>query len=59
MAERNSLLNCRTGNGTAGSNPALSAEINIAYKWFLSIKNRFFAIPLKKGKGDTKVRDVA
>ena len=26
MAERNSLLNCRTGNGTAGSNPALSAE---------------------------------
>ena len=26
MAERNSLLNCRTGNGTAGSNPALSAK---------------------------------
>ena len=26
MAERNSLLNCRTGNGTAGSNPALSAR---------------------------------
>lgn len=26
MAERNSLLNCRTGNGTAGSNPALSAQ---------------------------------
>ena len=26
MAERNSLLNCRTGNGTAGSNPALSAS---------------------------------
>jgi hypothetical protein len=25
VAERNSLLNCRTGNGTAGSNPALSA----------------------------------
>lgn len=26
MAERNSLLNCRTGNGTAGSNPASSAK---------------------------------
>ena len=25
MAESNSLLNCRTGNRTAGSNPALSA----------------------------------
>ena len=27
MAERNSLLNCRTGNGTEGSNPSLSAMI--------------------------------
>lgn len=27
MAERNSLLNCRTGNGTEGSNPSSSAEI--------------------------------
>ena len=26
MAERNSLLNCRTGNGTEGSNPSLSAN---------------------------------
>ena len=26
MAERNSLLNCRTGNGTEGSNPSLSAK---------------------------------
>lgn len=26
MAERNSLLNCRTGNGTEGSNPSSSAE---------------------------------
>ena len=25
MAERNSLLNCRTGNGTEGSNPSSSA----------------------------------
>src|SRR5690606_41733078 len=29
VAERNSLLNCRTGNGTAGSNPALSAKASI------------------------------
>ena len=27
MAERNSLLNCRTGNGTEGSNPSSSASI--------------------------------
>jgi hypothetical protein len=26
VAERNSLLNCRTGNGTEGSNPSLSAN---------------------------------
>ena len=26
MAERNSLLNCRTGNGTEGSNPSSSAK---------------------------------
>lgn len=26
MAERNSLLNCRTGNGTEGSNPSSSAQ---------------------------------
>ena len=28
MAERNSLLNCRTGNRTEGSNPSLSAEVS-------------------------------
>ena len=28
MAERNSLLNCRTGNGTEGSNPSSSANKN-------------------------------
>ena len=27
VAERNSLLNCRTGNGTEGSNPSLSAAL--------------------------------
>ena len=32
MAESNSLLNCRTGNRTAGSNPALSA-IFFAFKF--------------------------
>ena len=32
MAERNSLLNCRTGNGTEGSNPSLSAKSNAAPK---------------------------
>ena len=32
MAESNSLLNCRTGNRTAGSNPALSA-IFLPKKW--------------------------
>ena len=29
MAERNSLLNCRTGNGTEGSNPSLTADNQI------------------------------
>ena len=29
MAETNSLLNCRTGNCTGGSNPPLSAKIKI------------------------------
>jgi hypothetical protein len=28
VAERNSLLNCRTGNCTEGSNPSLSASKN-------------------------------
>lgn len=31
MAETSSLLNCRTGNRTAGSNPALTAFIISGY----------------------------
>ncbi len=27
MVEGNSLENCRTGNGTGGSNPSLSAKV--------------------------------
>jgi hypothetical protein len=43
VAERNSLLNCRTGNGTEGSNPSLSAE-NIFLNIFDShCRNTIFA----------------
>ena len=42
MAETNSLLNCRTGNGTGGSNPPPSANKKLVNKLFTS----FFIIPL-------------
>ncbi len=50
MAERNSLLNCRTGNGTEGSNPSLSADKKTTSLWFFCLNNlesKFIAVICK------------
>ena len=41
MVEGNSLENCRTGNGTVGSNPTLSAIIKPGFQaLFISTSNK-------------------